>query len=221
MAIRLGKLIILAGLAAATLMQTAAAQLSGIATRSFAPEVIESQIELSDHVGLRARAEVIRLESPQPAGITDRQRSDLEFKNLGTFVDVRPFQNSFVISGGLYTGDKTRNEKTPAVGSTVTGETSSDQSGSLQMAVKGDDYAPFLGVGFDSTYRRERRWGVKLMAGAVFSGTPDIALTSPGGPLSGDAVMLDQLERERALYEDTLEEKAVHPVVQVGLTYRF
>ena len=46
-------------------------------------------------------------------------------------------------------------------------------------------------------------------------------MMSPGGPLSGDAIVLEQLERERQRFDEGIDTGDVHPVVQLGLTYRF
>ena len=215
------RLATLAGLVVAAALPVSA-QALGDPPLTLIPQTLERQVEINDFVEVRATAEVIRLEPQQPNLDTVPQKGNLEFKNLGTFVDVRPFRNSFVISGGLYAGDKTRGDLAYSHGSLGHEPTeAASPVGSLQMSVKGERFAPFVGLGFDSTHRRDRRLGMKLMAGAMFSGTPDVAVMSPGGPLSGDAVFLEQLERNRRQFDETIDADAVHPVVQGGLTYKF
>lgn len=215
------RLAALAGLAAAAAGPLSAQPAAG-APLALVPDTLEGQIEINEYVELRATAHVIRLEPQRPAAEPDRGGSDLEFKNLGTFIDVRPFRNSFVISGGLYTGDKTRADLASAhTGIAFNRQAGGSRTGTLQLAAKGDAVAPFVGFGFDSTYKTDRRLGMKVMAGAMFSGTPDVTLTMPGGPLSGDAIILEQLERERQLFEETIDTDDIHPVLQVGLTYKF
>ncbi|RIJ16080.1 hypothetical protein [Henriciella mobilis] len=215
------RLAVIAGLACTAIGQVSA-QSSGSAPLALVPQALETQVEINDYVELRATAQVIRLEPQRPAAEPDPESHDLEFKNLGTFVDVRPFRNSFVISGGLYTGDKTRGDLAYSHNApVVTRESAASPTGTLQLAVKGEKLAPFVGFGFDSTHRQDRRVGMKVMAGAIFSGTPDVTMMSPGGPLSGDAIVLEQLERERQRFEEGIDTGDVHPVVQLGLTYRF
>ena len=138
---------------------------------------------------------------------------------FGRFFETTPQD---LISGGLYTGDKTRGDLAYSHNApVVTRESAASPTGTLQLAVKGEKLAPFVGFGFDSTHRQDRRVGMKVMAGAIFSGTPDVTMMSPGGPLSGDAIVLEQLERERQRFEEGIDTGDVHPVVQLGLTYRF
>lgn len=214
------RLAALAGLAAAAAGQVLA-QSAGGAPLALVPDTLEGQVEINEYVELRATVDIIRLEPQQPAAEPERGGGDIEFKNLGTFIDVRPFRNSFVISGGLYTGDKTRADLASAHTGTASNRQASGQTGTLHLAAKGDAVAPFIGFGFDSTYKADRRFGMKLMAGAMFSGTPDVTLTMPGGPLSGDAIILEQLERERQRLEETIDTDDIYPVIQVGLTYKF
>ena len=218
---RLGKLAGLAGLATA-IAAGAQAQFAATGPLASPSEIIERRFEISDRVDMRMRAEVIRLQAPRQGRDTGEYGEDLEFHSLGAFLDARPFQNSFLISGGVYTGDETRNEPVAAVGQTVSsGAAPADLSGNLQMAVKGESFAPYLGIGFDTTYKRRNRWGIKLMAGTVISGTPEVAMTAPGGAHSGDAIVLRELEQARALNERSTSKAGFHPVVQMGLTYRF
>lgn len=218
---RLWKLAGLAGLAAA-MAGAAQAQFATTGPLASPAEIIERRFEITDRVDMRMRGEVIRLKAPRQGSDAGIHGEQMEFRSLGAFLDARPFQNSFVISGGVYTGDETRNEPVAAVGQTVSsGAAPADLSGNLQMAVKGEAFAPYLGLGFDTTHRRGKRWGVKVMAGTVISGTPEVAMTARGGAHSGDAIVLDELEQARALNEGSLEKAGLHPVVQVGLTYRF
>lgn len=218
----------LAGLAALAIAALpAAAQTPGNPARSLAPALLERALQINDYVELRTSAELIAIERPvsnlNAAPLSAEESREVKFGNLGTFVDVRPFRNNFVISGGLYTGDTSRNDAPASVASPalVAASLDSEASGRLQMAVKGDSFAPFLGLGYESTAPEGRGWGMKLMAGAILSGTPDVALTSRGGSLSGETVMRQQLQREHLLYEEQFETSEVHPVLQVGLSYRF
>ncbi|MGB3626742.1 MAG: hypothetical protein WA989_12985, partial [Henriciella sp.] len=182
---------------------------------------IERQVRLNDFVDVRAAADVIEIKRLQPT--TDQPEArELEFESLGTFVDVRPFQNQFVISGGIYSGDRSRIDNPtayrPRNGKSIY---TPEAPGTLKMAVKGEDVAPFLGLGFDTTADAQRGWGMKAMAGALFSGSPQVAMTSRNGPQSADSIVRMQLERELLSTDELVEEKMVHPVVQLGLTYRF
>ena len=206
-----------------------AAMLAGTASAQFEIQTpgepsrgtLQKQVSINDFVDVRANAEVIAVKPAQTITEQDTE-ADLEIESLGTFVDVRPFKNSFVITGGIYSGDRSRIESAaPQPGSYAnTPRYVPEPNGTLKMAIKGEDIAPFVGFGYDTTYKSDRRWGVKVMAGALFSGTPEIAMTSRSGPQSADSIVRLQLDRQRQQF-DTQDEKSVHPVVQVGLSYRF
>ena len=49
----------------------------------------------------------------------------------------------------------------------------------------------------------------------------DLGYRVVGPTVSGDAIVLDQLEQARALGEGRASEAGFRPVVQMGLTYRF
>lgn len=215
------KLVTGAGLAA-LISAPALAQADFSADQTSRTGTLDRQVRVNDFVDVRATADVIEIKRLQPAA--DREQSrELEFASLGTFVDVRPFRNQFVISGGIYSGDRSRIDN-PTAYRPRNGEAAGftpDAPGTLKMAVKGEDVAPFLGLGFDTTADTERGWGMKVMAGALFSGSPQVAMTSRNGPQSSDSIVLMQLERERLSTDEAVEDKMVHPVVQLGLTYRF
>ncbi|MEM5516538.1 hypothetical protein WNY37_06230 [Henriciella sp. AS95] len=207
---------------AAVLAGNASAQFDIQGTSELNRGTLERQIKVNDFVDVRANAEVIAVKPAHALNERDTE-TELEFESLGTFVDVRPFQNSFVITGGLYSGDRSRIDAATS-GTTTNGDTTRylpEQNGKLKMAVKGDDVAPFVGFGYDTTYNSDRRWGVKVMAGALFSGTPEVAMTSRSGPQSSDSIVRLQLDRQRQQFDTEDPAKTVHPVVQVGLSYRF
>ncbi len=200
---------------------TSAAQSAPSAKADLMRGVIERQVSLNSYVQVRASSEVIGLKGLEPA-TGNGADAGMEFENLGTFVDVRPFQNRIVISGGVYTGDRSRiDTATPSSAGMSDAGATLQPAGALKLAVTGDDFAPFVGLGYDSTYDSDRRWGVKLSAGALLSGSPEVAMTSRNGPLSGDAIFRDQLEKERQRFDEDTTRQGVHPVVQLGLSYRF
>ena len=92
---------------------------------------------------------------------------DFDFDTVGAFIDLHPFANGFLISGGAYLGDrKIRLEAEPTVPVEIGGATfTPSQVGRLSGAIALSDLSPFVGVGFDNTFTREGRWGVRAMLG--------------------------------------------------------
>ncbi len=148
---------------------------------------------------------------------------DLTFSNVSLIADLHPFKNSFVISAGAYIGDK----KIEAIGSSATnveigGQVfTPEQAGILELNAEMDDVAPFAGLGFDTTFQGEGRWGFKLIAGAIFAGEPELTLVSRDGIFSDDPNFIALVEEERLEIQEELEDFEIIPVVEAGISFRF
>ena len=85
-----------------------------------------------------------------------------DFDTVSAFVDLHPFLNGFLISGGMYVGDRTINlNGQPTAPVEIGGATFTPaQVGTLSGRIKLSDTAPFVGVGYDDSFIREGRWGI-------------------------------------------------------------
>lgn len=182
----------------------------------------EVQVELNDWLGLRGNFNYLKV------GVDDNYddidyTADLDFNNVGAFVDLRPFRNSFVITGGAYIGDKQLSGTGMPTGSVEIGDETytGDEIGTLTLDAMADDVAPFAGLGFDTTFQGDGRWGFKIIGGAMLSGTPDVVLDASGGTLSDDPDFRAALEQEEANLQEDVDDFEFYPVLQVGLTFRF
>lgn len=148
---------------------------------------------------------------------------DLDLSTFGVFADLRPFSNSFVISGGAYIGDKTLNMLASPTGPVEIGDTTftPDQVGMLQLDADMEETAPFVGIGFDTTFQGSGNFGFRGIVGAMFTGTPSINLESIGGQLSNDPTFLAEIEEEEANLRNDVDDFEVYPVIQLGVSYRF
>lgn len=148
---------------------------------------------------------------------------DLDLSTLAAFLDVRPFANSFILTGGAYFGDKSLNlNATPTQPVEIGDQTFTPaQVGQLALDATLEDVAPFVGLGFDTTFQGSGRVGFKIIAGAMFTGSPSVNLTSTGGALSNDAAFLAEVAQEEQNLQDEVNDYEVYPVVQLGLTLRF
>ncbi len=146
-----------------------------------------------------------------------------DFDTVSAFVDVHPFANAFLISGGVYVGERTIGlNARPSVPLDIGGQTfTPGQIGTLSGAIKLSDVAPFVGVGFDDAFYRESRWGFRAIAGVAWSEAPEVALTSTGGSLSNDPTFRARLEQEARDISAEAEDKGIFPIVQLGATVRF
>lgn len=183
---------------------------------------LEAQLKLGPIFVLRANIDQLDYDFDESYDGIDYSGA-FDFDTVGGFVDMHPFGNGFLISGGAYIGDRDISlGATPTAPVNIGGTTySPSQVGTLSGAVKLQDIAPFVGVGYDDTFIRRGRWGFRAIAGVAFSDTPQVGLDSTGGSLSNDATFQARLDDEARAIQDDVEGYGLFPVVQVGLNYRF
>lgn len=148
----------------------------------------------------------------------------IDLTSFGAFVDLHPFSNSFVISGGalMFQGDNFLDFGATPTSNVQIGDTTYTpaQVGRLGLTADFEEsIAPYIGIGWDTT--GGGGIGLKLLLGAAFTGTPSIDITSTGGTLSSDATFQQKVAQEETNANDDIEEYKIIPVVQLGLTFGF
>ena len=183
---------------------------------------VEAQLSLGPVFVLRAGIDTLGYDIDQTFDDVD-YAGRFDFDTVSAFVDVHPFQNAFLISGGVYVGDRTIGlSAQPSTPVEIGGQiVTPGQVGTLSGAIKLSDIAPFVGVGFDDAFYRDSRWGFRAIAGVAWSEAPDVALTSTGGSLSNDPAFRTRLEQEARDISEDAKDKGVFPIVQLGATVRF
>ena len=160
---------------------------------------------------------------------TDDATYDISAK-LRTFdalVDYFPTSGAFRLTGGLiYNGNKVDLTARPNGGASYTfnGETySASAVGDIHGEVDFNKVAPYLGIGFGNTVKKEKGWGFTADLGVMFQGTPNVNLTSSN--CSAGTQRCSQLATDLAAENAELRERAkdfqYYPVVRVGLSYKF
>lgn len=150
---------------------------------------------------------------------------ELDLSNFGAFVDLHPFGNSFLLTGGAFIGDKGLNLVAESSSTYEIGDQTftSAQIGTLHLDAELESTAPFVGLGWDTTFQNDNTWGFKIMAGAMFTGTPGVDLYTVGGTRTPaeDAALQQEIAEEEANLQDDVDSYEVYPVVQLGLTFAF
>ncbi|MEZ5937805.1 MAG: hypothetical protein R3C52_06250 [Hyphomonadaceae bacterium] len=148
---------------------------------------------------------------------------DLDLSTLGAFVDLHPFGGAFMLSGGAYFGDKAlKMHATPTENVEIGDATYTPaQVGTLNMKANLEKAAPFVGLGWDTAFTGEGPWGFRFVAGAMFTGSPDVNLTSTGGTLSDDPNFLAEVAREEQNLRDDVDDYEVYPVIEAAVSFRF
>lgn len=182
----------------------------------------EAQLSLGPVFVLRAGIDTLGYDFDETYGDVDYS-GRVDFDTVSGFVDLHPFLNGFMISGGVYVGDRTINlDAQPTAPVEIGGATFTPaQVGTMSGRVKLSDTAPFVGIGYDDSFIREGTWGFRGMVGVAWSQEPEVGLTSTGGTLSNDPIFRARLEQEAREIQEDAEDKTFFPVVQLGVTARF
>jgi hypothetical protein len=98
-----------------------------------------------------------------------------------------------------------------------------DQVGTLRSGATFEDFAPYLGAGFD--FNVFGRVGLALDFGVLWQGEPIVDLTADG-PLATDPspagdLFRSSLETERQELESEVEDFKAYPVVSIGFNFNF
>lgn len=146
---------------------------------------------------------------------------DLDLSTFSLIADWHPFANGFMISAGAYIGDKGVDATaTPTSNVDIGGGTYTPaQVGSLNMKGDLENVAPFIGLGWETT--QQSGLGFRFVAGAMMTGSADVALTSSGGTLSSDPGFQTQLRQEEQNLRDDIDDFELYPVLEAALTWKF
>jgi hypothetical protein len=188
---------------------------------------LQAQFKVSPKVTLRAGFDALKF-GAEVDGDAIVYDGELDFATGGAFVDFHPTGGAFLLSAGAYFGSRELSVSgTPALGTTVeVGDEkfTSAQVGTLKGNLNFGDTAPFIGLGWDTTFTPRSRVGFKFIAGAAFGSAPDATLLRSGGIQLSAA---EQARFDRELRDEEVEIEAktddftMFPVVQVGLFVRF
>jgi hypothetical protein len=147
---------------------------------------------------------------------------DLETKSVSALLDYHPFKGSFKLSAGvLYNGNELDGKATTAATYNIGNTTYlGSQVGLLTGSVEYNKFAPYAGIGWDTSFGKESGWGFIFEVGALFQGSPDVTLQADG-PIASDPGFQTDLALEKSNFEDDLNNFEIYPVVAIGLSYRF
>ncbi len=147
---------------------------------------------------------------------------DLTLQNVSLLLDWHPFQGAFRISGGaLYNGNKLESEAEPSdtyeIGDT---EYTASEIGTLEGEIEFNEIAPYLGLGWDTSFGKQNRFGFLFELGAIYQGSPEVELTA-SGPISSNRTFQDDIAEEEENLQEELDYFEFYPVIAIGVSYRF
>lgn len=147
---------------------------------------------------------------------------DLDLQTVGVILDWHPFEGSFRLSGGVFHNG---NEINMTAKSNVTTDIggipySAAELGTLKGKIDFNSFAPYAGLGWNTSFKKDKGFGFIFELGALFQGSPEVDL-SADGLLASDPTFLSNLAAEEADLQSALDSFKVFPVVSIGVNYRF
>jgi len=183
---------------------------------------VEAKFAPNDLVGLRGSFNFLSINVDEEYDDIDYE-GDFDATTFGGFVDVAPFKNGFVLSGGAFVGDKTLDlDATPSVNVEVGDQVfTPSQIGTLTGEANLESFAPYAGIGYDSFIAGSSDWSFNARAGVMFTGSPKVDLISTNGTLSSSDLLRQELEAEIAAIEEDADDYKYYPVITLGVARRF
>jgi hypothetical protein len=187
------RLLVVAALASGAGTGAAHAQLAagaGIGTGGLSAE---AQYKVAPWLQLRGGYNYFELDAEDEEYDGVNYNGTIDLTSFGGFADFHPFSNSFVLSVGAigFQGDNFLDLAATPTQNVEIGDQSFTpaQVGTLALTTSFEEsVAPYAGIGWDTTMQGDNKGiGVKLLLGAVFTGSPQIDMVSTGGSLSGNA----------------------------------
>ena len=147
---------------------------------------------------------------------------ELQLMTFSVFLDWHPFKGSFRLTGGvMYNGNeldaKAKSATTFDIGdNTYPG----NQVGTLTGEIDFNDFAPYVGLGWNTAFGKDGHWGFTFELGVMFQGSPTANLSATG-PIASDPGFQADLAKEENNLQDDLDNFEYYPVISIGFNYRF
>jgi hypothetical protein len=152
----------------------------------------------------------------------------LKLSNPSARLDWRVLAGGFRVSvGAVVSGTKIEATGRPDANGTYqigNNTYSASQIGSLTGTFKfGNSVAPYVGLGWGNVVGRDGHFSVLVDVGAIYAGTPSVALTAncTAGAQAICSQLQTDVDAERQKLEQNLTLLKWYPVVGLGVGYRF
>ncbi len=145
---------------------------------------------------------------------------ELDLDSVTALIDWRPWGQVTHLTAGIVFNNNQFNASGTATGTYTIGGMSfaAADVGALRGTTTFDDVVPYAGLGWNIPLAPKTSLTMEL--GVVFQGSAKVALTADG-LLAADPVFQQELEDERAQFEDDIKDYEYYPVVAIGLQRRF
>ena len=119
----------------------------------------------------------------------------VNFDSMSGLIDWYIFDDSFHLTGGVYSLNHEISLDATPTGSVDIGDTTYDfgDVGTIKGKATVDGLSPYFGIGWGNPMQSNRRWGFTLDLGVIFTDSPEVSLYATG-TVSG---LAEDLEKER------------------------
>lgn len=147
---------------------------------------------------------------------------DLKLLSAAALADWHPFNGGFRVSGGIVlNGNKLDGEAKPTTTYDIGNTTyTAAEVGTLKGKIDFNSVAPYVGLGWDTSFGKESKIGFTFDLGAMYQGSPKAHL-SANGTAANDPAFQNNLALEEDNLQHDLDNFKFFPVVSIGLNYRF
>jgi len=158
------------------------------------------------------------------SGIEDDIEYDykLHLMTFGVLLDWHPFENSFRLTGGvMYNGNRLDSTAESASTYDIGDQTyAGSEVGTLNGKIDFNRIAPYVGIGSDTAFGKNRNCGFIFELGVMFQGTPTADLSATG-PIAFDPEFQAELAKEEKNLQHDLNDYEFYPNISIGFNYRF
>lgn len=185
---------------------------------------LEFTVEASDQVNVRFGGNYFKLN--KQIGIEGNDYDlDLRLLTYSALADWFVADGSFRLTAGAFLNRNTLyGTALPSNSYVIDGMTyTSAEVGNLSADVRFKSFAPYLGIGWGNPLADDSDWSFMVDLGIMFAGKPNLDITSTGGSLSDNAVLIADIAQAEQDFRDADELKYLkfYPVISIGLNYRF
>jgi hypothetical protein len=144
---------------------------------------------------------------------------DLELKSFGILADWHPFKGAFRLSGGLLINGNGLSGKAKS-SATYDIDSGIYDLDSISLDISYNTIAPYLGLGWDTTFGDADNWGFAFDLGLIYSGAPEATLQVSGLDAPA-AINSGDVQREQNALQNDLDSLKWWPVISAGIVYQF
>ncbi len=211
---------------------------------------LNAKMKIGDSFGIRAGFDKfekndIEINVENEGDIDTKYEFDANLQDFFIVGDYHPWKGSFRISGGMMINGTT-------LDGVITPKAKADNDiefefnghkystkdvGSVNTKVDWDPIAPYVGIGWDTSFDKKEGWGFICDLGVAFNGSAkatysinygealkenpnDNALEKEAKRLSRESIKKD-LDEEKLKLQDDLDDYKILPYISLGVNYKF